>query len=78
MIRHFLFLLCTVFFVRCADATQVMGFNIRDSNDSKKMFIDLIYDDRESDTILLDKSMMKDYNKIWKAIEQILNERHIE
>lgn len=77
--NKFLFLFLTIFFVRCNPSNaSVVGFNIRDTDDKQKVMLDIIYDNRGTDTIILDRKDILDHNKIWKVIEQILNERHID
>lgn len=39
--------------------------------------ITIRYDDLSSDSLIVDRKDLKNKDKIWKAIEQILNERNV-
>ena len=54
----------------------VISFSIIDTNDPKKVMIVVDYGDGQPiDRILLDKKDLVNHNRIWQAVEHVIDER---
>lgn len=56
--------------------TVIMGIDFETLNYTQEL-ITIRYDDLGPDSLIVDKKDMKNKDKIWKAIENIMNERNV-